>query len=67
MPDVNYLIDSYLASRYEPENITGEDDNGKYEICNGCNQRIYECDHVLPLEDWCSKCMYGEEESYYDL
>ena len=40
----------------------GKDDNGKYVICNGCNQRIYECDHVLPLEDWCSKCMYGEEE-----
>jgi hypothetical protein len=29
MPDVNYLIDSYIASRYEPENITGEDDNGR--------------------------------------
>ena len=64
---LNYLIDSYIASRYEPEIITGKDDNGRYEKCNGCNRRIYECDTVLPLEDWCNTCMYGEEESYYDL
>jgi len=57
---LNYLIDSYLDS--QDEVVTGEDDNGKYEKCNGCNQKIYECDHTLPLEYSCSKCMYGEQE-----
>ena len=57
---LNYLIDSYIDSQHEI--ITGEDDNGRYEICHGCNQKIYECDTVLPLEDCCNKCMYGEED-----
>ena len=57
---LNYLIDSYIDSQHEI--ITGEDDNGRYEICYGCNQKIYECDTVLPLEDCCNRCMYGETE-----
>jgi hypothetical protein len=57
---LNYLIDSYIDSQHEV--ITGEDENGKYEKCYGCNRRIYECDTVLPLEDCCNRCMYGETE-----
>ena len=61
IPDVNYLIDSWLDTHYQ-DYITGEDDEGKYEVCNGCNKKIYEHSHRLPLEDWCYSCMYGDEE-----
>jgi hypothetical protein len=67
MSDVNYLIDLYLDTHYQ-EYITGEDDEGKYEVCNMCKSKIYEYSSVLPLDEGCCyECMFGVEgEINYD-
>lgn len=59
---VDYLIDLHIKTYYEDEVITGKDDEGKYEICNMCKQKIYEHDEELPLENGCcNECLFGIE------